>query len=534
MTSRTRLRARLGGLASALALLLAPMAVSQSDAAQPATGKNAKAVQSAAALLSAGTAALQARDFAAATQNLTAAYRADPGPEVLFQLGALAIAQDQVLAAQDYFRRYLLDAPAEQASAAERSREIQRVLALPRPPAGEALVLGARGALVYVDDRLLGALPLPLPLLLPTGVHTLALETRSGRATSTLTVRLGRTHELRFSRDNSVALARLLPAVMVLSDMGGLPAAITTPLTTAVERVLQREQISGYPAAVALAAAPQLSDCLTKTCPSELLAAQGVPHLLVVRASSRGAADPSGLRLSLELHDTEVGDLAVAVEKICEPCTAEKAAATVSDALSTMIPTGLSRPRGTVVVSSTPEQAEVRFGERRVGVTPLKHAAWPGVVKITVQKPGFVASTSTTWLEQDKTATLELSLAPEAPPPPEPPPAPLLATLPPPTTAPESVLLPRPRWRLITGGVAAAVGVVLTGFGASALAVNKTCIVPTALGECSELYRTDGIGGGLVGAGSVLVVLGTTLLAVPGGRRYVGLSAQAESPPRLP
>lgn len=76
----------------------------------------------------------------------------------------------------------------------------------------------------------------------------------------------------------------------------------------------------------------------------------------------------------------------------------------------------------------------------------------------------------------------------------------------------------RPRWRLITGGVALGAGLLLTGFGGSALAAEGSCVdVPSAPAQtCDRVYTTRGVGGALLGTGAAAIVGGVLLLAWPG------------------
>lgn len=76
---------------------------------------------------------------------------------------------------------------------------------------------------------------------------------------------------------------------------------------------------------------------------------------------------------------------------------------------------------------------------------------------------------------------------------------------------------PRPPWRLWTGGVAVAAGVVLGGFGVSALAVHGGCAtMPSMEGRCAQSYDTVAPGAGLLSAGLVLALGGVGLLLWPG------------------
>lgn len=76
----------------------------------------------------------------------------------------------------------------------------------------------------------------------------------------------------------------------------------------------------------------------------------------------------------------------------------------------------------------------------------------------------------------------------------------------------------RPRWRLVTGGIALGAGLLLTGFGASALAAQGNCVdVPSAPAQtCNRIYTTTSVGGALLGTGAASVVGGIVLMAWPG------------------
>lgn len=93
-----------------------------------------------------------------------------------------------------------------------------------------------------------------------------------------------------------------------------------------------------------------------------------------------------------------------------------------------------------------------------------------------------------------------------------------------PKTSHEEVIKPihsfsrRPRWRLVLGALSTSAGIVLVGFGASALAAQGKCAAdPMALRQtCDYNYATNAIGGGFVGFGGALTAGGLVLMAVPG------------------
>jgi hypothetical protein len=77
----------------------------------------------------------------------------------------------------------------------------------------------------------------------------------------------------------------------------------------------------------------------------------------------------------------------------------------------------------------------------------------------------------------------------------------------------------RPRWRLAVGSILLGGGLVLTGFGAAALAVNGNCYDGSSPTDtCTPYYNTTGVGSGLLGGGAALAISGTVMLALPGNR----------------
>lgn len=75
----------------------------------------------------------------------------------------------------------------------------------------------------------------------------------------------------------------------------------------------------------------------------------------------------------------------------------------------------------------------------------------------------------------------------------------------------------RPLWRLAIGSVFLGGGLVVGGFGSSALAANGTCLdVQQNTMTCSPYRDTLSVGLGLFGSGAGLVAIGTVMLALPG------------------
>ena len=158
------------------------------------------------ALLEKGRAALDAKDVSGARRVLEQAYRLAATPEVLFLLGRVAEAEGRTLEAHDLMRRFLIDParlPDEAAVAAA-----QQVVKGARPASGQIVVLGAPGSLVFVDDRLLGSVPLTQPLLVSPGEHRLSLQLGGRRLESPVLIQAGRSFEVRFTKASGAVLIR--------------------------------------------------------------------------------------------------------------------------------------------------------------------------------------------------------------------------------------------------------------------------------------------------------------------------------------
>jgi hypothetical protein len=76
----------------------------------------------------------------------------------------------------------------------------------------------------------------------------------------------------------------------------------------------------------------------------------------------------------------------------------------------------------------------------------------------------------------------------------------------------------RPRWRLAVGGVSTGAGLILLGFGTTALAAQGLCgsnpFEP--LSTCDNVLPPNPVGGTLVGVGAALSVGGLLMMAIPG------------------
>lgn len=532
MTSESPRRPRPAGaqhvfvLAAVLVCLAVSLgSLSQARAADPPADNAAPAAPAPSA---AAAAAAAVTDFPAAIKKLEDAYRDSPSSETLYQLGLLADARGKVVEAQDFMRRYLAD-PVIDANAPGRV-DAERVLSQPRPPSGEVQILADQNGLVLLDGRLMGTLPLALPLLVGVGKHEVWVEMRDKTIKGKVKVIDGRGFELSFSRASGAVVVTRPPAVIVLPQYAGapVPPELQRRFQQAVEQAISKARLAVFSREVALSRSPKLADCVSKlTCQAQLATENEVDYSLVLRVDHQvqAGAGKETWAVDLTLVDAEVADVAASAQPSCGDCTSDALAAALPDAVRKMLREGQSKQRGSVTITSEPPGAEVRDGQRLLGQTPLTRAMFTGTYDLTIKKSDFGVERTQVEIKDGKKATVAVTLVAE-----EPTPAPLVAQ----PTAPTR----RPLWRYIVGGVAIAAGIVGIGFGAAALAVNDSCLAPPTAPAtvCFSRYRTTSVGGGLLGAGLVLAAGGAVLIALPpsiGATERKSLSL-ADSPRQSP
>lgn len=504
------------GLVPGLLLLIALALLAERAAVARSHGERSQArqAQEAERLRAEGAAALAGKDFAEAGRAYTELYRRTLQPEGLYGLGILAYAEGRQLAAQDLMRRLVSDSRFDPTESPAEAAEAQRILALPQLPSGKISVIGERGTLVWVDGRLVGALPLARPLLCTPGKRKLVLEDGQRTQEEELELTVGRSVEITYDRGSAALVSAELPAVLMLEQYGGAAPALSWALAQAAEDVLEGDRLSPFPLHLALARAdPTRSrSCLeTLGCLIKLAQQSELDYVLRLSLTQPGPGAGLAWRLRLALIDTELGEEAARSEAECAACDLEKAVALLRSELSRVLAAARARPRGELKVTSTPAGAEVRLAGRLLGKTPLEQARWAGPLEVEVALSGYESRHLQVTVSAGQTAALAVKLQPEIG---EPAPAPLLLD----GSASRYARQRRPRWRLALGGAALAAGVLLAGFGASALALSDQCVAevlpPAEL--CRERYGTSTLGTGLLISGAAVLLTGTLLLAIPG------------------
>lgn len=469
----------------------------------------------------AGNAALAAKKPGAAYLAFAAAYRTLPSADGLYYLGLVALAEGNRVAAEDLLRRYLSDptlaaTPEAQARQAEAQKLIQEAQGQSPPDSAEISVLNDRTAFVLVDDRLVGQVPLSQPLLVPTGSHKITVEQGTQRFETELQVQPSRAIEMRVNRATGAIIVSLPPALLLLSNYTAVPLEAQGRLELSIGQAVRRERLAPLRKESLLLRFPPLAKCLKQTaCQVDLATRAEAEYALLVKIEGAPPQQPPRFKLSLELLNARVGEVAATAEIDCPACTVEQAAAKAEELIEQVLGRGTGRATGTVELVTTPPGAEVYMNERKLGETPYTHALFAGSYTLSVRKLGFLTQETKVTVEAEQTASQKLTL--EADPS-------FNANQTVTTTVPlEQPLLPRqprPLWRYVAGAGLLATGVILIGFGGKALSVNDSCIdapVPPKM-QCDARFDTFGVGAGLTATGAALSVAGLTLIVVPGPR----------------
>lgn len=445
-------------------------------------------------LVGEGVLALASRDFAAAHRALSAAYRLQPSADTLFQLGIVAWSEGQSLTAQDFLRRYLADASVQ--PSADKRSEAQRIVDQLGADHSEVWVQGAAGSWVLVDNRLLGLLPLPLPLLLSPGTHQLAIESAAGDRTA---VELSlQSQQAVIVRPGASSLTATPAARAVLCVGPWADRARSDALQRqAAERLLAQDLAI---LSVRKGQNPP-SVCDITCCLRAAQEQQAQWAIVLIPAVSSDGKTTAG---QIAVLDVAVKEVAAQASAFDPDQTTDAEQKELAATLPPLLQRARDRGRGTLYVTSIPDHAEVKAGSLVLGLTPLRIARFAGSLALEISASGFQADRRTVELTNGERTEIAVTLVPQPARGADVPVRPLRQ--------------PRPAWRIGLGVGALAAGVGMVVLGASALSVSGRCteaFEPPVM-ACPRFFDTTAIGGVLVGTGAALGVAGALLVAWPG------------------
>lgn len=465
-------------------------------------------------LLSEGQVALQAGNLALALQRLEQSYVMAPQPQTLYFLGKTALLQHRELAAADLYRRYL--AAAEDAVSPAARAEIELCLGTARGAQTDLdVVSGDVGAVLRVDGRVAGVLPLTTPLWLTPSAHRFSIEkNRRSFETNLLQIPSGQRVQLQLALASRYAVLTVATGVVLLLDPANLPSDAKTQLgqllgpavSQAHSFLIAREQTES----ALLRLGPQVAArCAQSLDCQEQLAKQLDASQVLLLSISPSLDAPKSLRL--QIFDVDTGSVAAVEEEACASCGADSIKQRLPRLAQSVLKSAWDRGRGSISIGSDPSGATVMLRGNVLGKTPLVREAFEGPVELSLLLDGYVSQRFSFKVQRGQqlafSSVLQQSTQPserlvtrlvEKP---------VLARV-----APKRTL-----WRWIGGGSLVSAGLILGGFGLSALAANGTCVdsVTAPLGICNQVRDTDRPAGVLLGVGGSLTIFGVSLLVLP-------------------
>ncbi len=471
------------------------------DAAQPARAQ-IDARTRVRDLIAQAEQARSAHDPAQAEKLLEQALRIENQPAITLQLGKLAEQEGRTAAAADLYRRYL-DEMGESVDETTKTRLTGLVSGLHEPVA-EVDVLGPPGSLLYVDDHLVGMLPLSGPMLLLPTSHRFRLIIKNSAYRSDpldlLPSLRAQLHLTPGAGGTAVAILSLSSEWLLLIEPADMDPGQRSIVEQSVSSLAKRER--------ATLLSTQRLERAKKSRPADCLrdpaCQESVARDLGVRAVVRVHVDQAAGKIRAEWFDVDGGGVAAQRERACGNCQ-EKAMREAAALLSReLLRDAQNHPRGVLDVSSTPPGAQVVIDGSVRGETPYQRALLVGHHNLKLRLPGYSDYDEPVELLQGQTRQIAATL----------------------TAGTGTPLVPqaympkksRPLWRYFVGGGLIATGVLLFGFGANALSQNGTCgdtTAPPAGAPCNYLYNTGSVGGGLLGAGLGLAAGGALMIAWP-------------------
>ncbi len=454
----------------------------------------------AAPLVAQGVMALASRNFVAAYAALSEAYVLDHSPDTLYQLGIVAYAEGQTTVAQDLMRRYMASSSPQEGNTQQRA-EAERIVSQAQGQSAEVMMQGDPETQVLLDGRLVGVLPLPMPLLVSSGPHVISWKSPSKTQEKPLEAEAHRAYQLAQDASGQIEIKRLPTALLQLDSelLQSNPGVHPAPHQV-IEQSIRNSGLFVQPVP-----AMNHEDCKGDArCISRIAEQSFMDYLLSV--SGMQAASSAGGTVSVTLTDTQIGDAAAKAAFPCSPCSETTVAESLSAILPRLLVEAVGRGRGTLRITSQPSGAMVQIGDRKHGTTPLTIPRFAGPVDFELRRPGYQPFKGHQEITNGHSAELSVSLVAEES-------APLIIKLPPERN-------PRPKWRIAAGIASLGIGLGLVGLGGSALAVSGQCIEPATppLLACARLYDTTPAGAALLGTGAALTVTGTLLLVWPGPR----------------
>lgn len=439
-------------------------------------------------------------DLRQARQLLEQAYRTEKTerrPLFLFFLGRVSAAQGQRIDAADYYRRYLaLVAPesSDRALWEESSRFLRTFL----DPVAELQVRGPAGALLYVGVRLVGELPLPDTVFVPSGAHLFTLDYGNKRYSTpnAKTFPAESISVVQLELQDASKLDRTVQrAALWLLQIDAPPSSSST-LSESIYAAVSKLALEGNcvlvrpgRAADFISQHPSLRRCIEqRDCSSPFISRDELAMFFQLQL--KPAPDGHAYELTLTaLHIETKAQLG--------PYAAQGSATAISQSAVALLGRVMGelgqRERGRLHITSSPNGAEVWQDERLLDLTPYRNPTLTGPNHLRLTRKGYLPQELDISVEPGGEATLAVTLK----------------------RAPWQGFGGRPLWRVALGGSLLFAGVVVGGFGVSGLVADRTCGNLEPVNRDCEFLEPGMIGTVLFATGAAVTGVGTGLLAWP-------------------
>lgn len=349
-----------------------------------------------------GQQALAQGSLELATRELEQACAQDAERECMRLLGDIALRQGRGIAAADLYRRYL----AKSAPTSPSTELLQRVSSAEQN-AAEVAVDGLEGALLRVDGRLVGKLPLATPLLLSEGKHELLLQHRDRQQVYRLKASVGAPLRVLFPRSaTDVVVQDPATVVLVLNrDLSADGNALAQCMRLALRRGGQWYAVSEERTTRELERAPK--GCLADLgCRRDL--ARRLHARYVVEANRAAPTAP----VTVEVLDVEVGQLAGQSTADCKDCeSCNRGDAPLTQAVDASMGQALSQPHGQLRISSRPNRAEIYLDGKALNLqTPQSLTVFAGQHQLKLSAPEHLQQLASVSVDAGGIQLLELTL----------------------------------------------------------------------------------------------------------------------------
>lgn len=355
-------------------------------------------------MLRTALAALQRNDALQAQRAIELCYQREANPALLELMGQIAEQAGASFAAADFYRRFLEEQPA----LLESRRPLLEFIEKVQDRAAEVAVSGEPGALLRVDGRLVGRLPLSRALLLAPGKRSLSQDLGGRTVSYSLEANAGVPTGLRFVSDSAHVAIETRPPVLLVTYNGlARPDAAEQGASRAVLAGIRQDgQAHDLTAQRLLAeASKRQGDCLmADVCLSSLARKLGAQGAILFS---------SGPVPRLGYFDSRLGRRTDQVEASCPNCSAAQIAQNIQKLTQELVTRAVGRSYGMLDIRVQPAGAQVLLGESASPMpVPAVISSQAGATTLLLRKDGFLPLRTQVEVPAEGTQTVELVLRP--------------------------------------------------------------------------------------------------------------------------